>query len=441
MPIRAVPGTERQQYYLIAFDKLGAERQGDHAGLDGLLSRRITRDLAERRPTDIFFFSHGWNGDMDDAERQYDAWTGMVAERRADIERIQQLRGELRPMMIGVHWPSKAWGDERTGGSFGAGADRAAGTPALDVDALVESFVERLGEESRDDVRTIVAVAAHNNRPEELSSSLKGAFKSLEQRVLPPRTGPGGAPGSDRGPLNVDGLYDKVLQSQMASFGQDGLGGGLLDMLRVFTFWSMKDRARSFGAGGGHQLLHAVQDAAPEARVHLMGHSFGCIVVSAMAAGAAAGGAHPRPISSLVLVEGALSCWAYSPQLLSDPGTPGYFHRIIADRLVSGPIVAVHSDYDYAVGRYYPLGARMGGPTSFADPGPFSALGRFGAQGVGAASGALRPPDQRYNLTGGSIYNFDGSAVIKALDGPGGAHNDIVHPELGHLIWEAAMAG
>ena len=43
----------------------------------------------------------------------------------------------------------------------------------------------------------------------------------------------------------------------------------------------MKKRAKDVGERGLHPLLRAMQQASPAVRIHLMGHSFGCIVASA----------------------------------------------------------------------------------------------------------------------------------------------------------------
>ena len=52
-------------------------------------------------------------------------------------------------------------------------------------------------------------------------------------------------------------------------------------------------------------------NAATQARVHLMGHSFGCIVMSSILGGPGAEAALPRAVDSLALVQGAVSLWAF----------------------------------------------------------------------------------------------------------------------------------
>ena len=47
---------------------------------------------------------------------------------------------------------------------------------------------------------------------------------------------------------------------------------------------------------------------------------------------------------------------------------------------------------------------------------------------------------EEYNLASGRIYNIEASRVICSGDGASGAHSDIAHPEIAHLLWQAAIA-
>ena len=123
-----------------------------------------------------------------------------------------------------------------------------------------------------------------------------------------------------------------------------------------------------------------------------MGHSFGCIVVSATVAGAPGGRPLPRPVDSLFLVQGALSLWAYCRRHPVAPGTAGYFHRIVKNGLVRGPIVTTRSSYDTAVGTL--LSARRAGARSqlvLGDELPnYGGIGTFGIQGSGRPRSTCR---------------------------------------------------
>ena len=69
-----------------------------------------------------------------------------------------------------------------------------------------------------------------------------------------------------------------------ATDGSSKLREAVLTPLRQLTFWHGKNQAREFGERGAAKLVRAVMAASP-ARVHLMGHSFGTIVVSSAVRG------------------------------------------------------------------------------------------------------------------------------------------------------------
>ena len=186
-----------------------------------------------------------------------------------------------------------------------------------------------------------------------------------------------------------------------------------------------------------------LQSAAPKAQFHLMGHSFGSIVVSATVAGAPASAPLPRPVDSLFLVQGALSLWSYCGAIPYQPGGPGYFHHIIDGHLVKGPIVTTRSKHDSAVGKIYPLGAEFKKQLVLADlPPKYGGVGAFGAQGLGAIAVDMEMQKATYNygFVPGRVYNLEASKVIKNGGPPSGAHSDIAHAEVAHAMWSAALA-
>ncbi len=58
-------------------------------------------------------------------------------------------------------------------------------------------------------------------------------------------------------------------------------------------------------------------------------------------------------VDSLTLVQGALSLWSYCSRIPVLPERRGYFHRLVSERLVRGPVVATMSIHDRAVGSFY----------------------------------------------------------------------------------------
>jgi hypothetical protein len=223
------------------------------------------------------------------------------------------------------------------------------------------------------------------------------------------------------------------------------LKGWVTAPLKQLSFWKMKDRARRIGESGGHELLRSLQrEARPGTRFHLMGHSFGCIVVSATVAGPPGGRGPERPVDSLFLVQGALSLWSFCPDIPYAAGKPGYFNRILKQSLVRGPIVTTRSEHDRAVGNLYPHAADAADQLVLGDEFPkYGGVGTFGAQGLGGAEEDLEllPATGAYGFAPGRVYNLEASGTIKNGGGFSGAHSDIAHPEVAHAMWAAVLAG
>jgi hypothetical protein len=419
-------------YDLIAYDADGAERTDDP---DGLMSHRVLDTVAGEPVTDVFLMSHGWQGDIPDAKEQYAAWAGVMAE-SADLQRARQRPG-FRPLVLGLHWPSKPWGDEEFGPvSFAPGA----------AESLVEAYAARIADtpEARQALRTLFAAAQREPAPPTLPPDVRAAYAVLNQESGLGNSGVGAPPGADREPFDPEQRYQTARRQAGVSFGlMDGLGN-LLTPLRQLSFWKMKDRGRLVGEAGPHALLRALLGARDDLRVHLMGHSFGCIVVSAAVAGPAGGPGLPRPVQSLALVQGALSLWSYCADIPSRPGRAGYFRPLASGARVAGPVITTRSRFDTAVGRWYPLAAGAARQVEFApeELPTYGGVGTFGlrGQGLDLVDLSMQAADQAYDLRGGRIYNLDCSGVIRNGGGASGAHSDIVHPEVAHAVWSAALA-
>ena len=122
--------------------------------------------------------------------------------------------------------------------------------------------------------------------------------------------------------------------------------------------------------------------------------------------------------------------------------TPGYFHRLIAEGKVSGPVVTTRSRFDTAVGRFYPLAAQWFGPRDFGVELPeHGGIGAWGIQGLdsGVVDQPMLPATDPYGFAPKTVYNLECSEFIRDGDGPSGAHSDIAGPEVAHAIWQAAL--
>jgi hypothetical protein len=436
---------------LIAFDNEGRERyEGER------LRSELARDELSAEPiTDVFVFSHGWQGDVPGARVQYNDWVRTMAACTADIEQVRAARGgTFHPLLIGVHWPSLAFGDESIGeyGSFAAALGGAtcgdgirSGDPVAFVDAMVESYAARIAdtEAARDALRLIFTRAIDDIAPDRLPQEVADACALLDRESGVAAKGAGAEPGADREPFDPEAVYAAIQDEEAVSFGSFALGG-ILALPRTLSFWKMKARANQFGEGGGHELLTALFKSAQErVHFHVMGHSFGCIVASSIVAGPDACAPVVRPIDTLTLVQGALSHWSYCHEIPFLRGRTGYFHSIVRDARVRGPIITTQSEKDLAVGRWYPLAAGIRQQLGFSVELPrYGAVGGYGLCGLGdqAQFAPMQPAGNAYDFQAGKIFNLESSAVIARNQGMFvGAHNDFYHPEVAHALWSAVL--
>ena len=431
MPLRTIPNSNAT-YSLIAFDARGRERKDDPQGIGGVMSARVIQDAKADPPSHIFFFSHGWKGDVPAAIDQYNRWIKAMIDLPDDSA---AMGAGFKPLWIGLHWPSQPWGDDEIGtNSFEASS--------VSSGELVERYVSRLGGDP-EEVRKLLQVIFRENDinagATALPANVVQAYDSLAAAIGRHSGGPEAAPDNDDAPFDAVAAFDAANEAGDA-FGGLSLGG-LLGPLRQLSFWTMKSRARTVGEGGMHSFIGALQQTLPAARFHLMGHSFGCIVVSSILGGPGGKSPLPRPVDSAVLVQGAVSLWAYADSILGS-GKKGYFNPAIKRGAVRGPLVATQSRHDLAVGVFYPVAAGLSGQVDFAavNP-PFGGIGTYGLQGLGGVN-AIRmlPQTGGYGFAPGGIYNIESSEFISKMDGASGAHSDIDGPQVAHAIWQAARS-
>jgi pimeloyl-ACP methyl ester carboxylesterase len=435
MTIETVPGTSTP-YYLIAFDADGRERTDDP---DGLMSMRALDAMRSENATDVFLLSHGWKGDIPAARTQYGAWMGAMLACKHDLAMAAARRPGFKPLLVGLHWPSLPFGVEDFGGAGVSFATGGGDTLERMVDRCAERIVDTPA--ARAALRTIFDSAQRDLAPAALPEPVRQAYKVLDEESALGSRGVGGSPGDDREPFDPDAAYSNAM-NQSVSFGGTALSA-LLSPLAQLSFWKMKDRARTFGESGSFGLVSSLMRASDgrDVRFHLMGHSFGCIVASATVNGPQ-GARLPRPVNSLVLVQGALSLWSYCSSIPQAPAKPGYFRRIVSDRLVAGPMVTTRSEFDTAVGSLYPVAAGVAEQVTFA-PGElpkYGGVGTFGARGPGLdiVDTNMLSATAAYDFRPGRIHNLEASGVIREGDPPSGAHSDIAKTEVAHVVWSAA---
>jgi hypothetical protein len=447
MPVEIVPETDFK-YYLIAFDEEGRERQDDP---DGQMSQRVLEVLKTESITDVFLISHGWRSDVPAARRQYSRWIKVMLEQEADLDYIREVRPGFSPLLVGLHWPSLPWGNYDLANSSAISYHGlSASSTVTPMNQLVNEYATRLSETSaaRQALQTILLSAQQNIAPEELPPEVGQAYRILNYETTLSSQGLGSSPATDREPFDPESTF-LVARQEALSYGGFSWGG-VLAPLRTLSFWKMKDRARQFGEAAGHEFLKDLQRVKEDVRFHLIGHSFGCIVLSGMLAGQNNWGVLERPVNSLFLIQGAFSHWSYCGDIPVTPGVAGYFHPLIAEGKVSGSIITTYSKFDTAVCKWYPLAASASSlftrSVSFFEFNQFpmyGALGAFGARGgddFQAVEMNMLDNNSPYPFYPGQIYNLDSQEFIQEGSGPEGAHNDIARREVAHAVWQAAIA-
>jgi len=415
------------EYALIHFDDRGRERTDDPEG--GVFSRALLEKARSEKPSHVFLFSHGWKGDIPSAIDQYNRWIGAMWRLEADR---QALGPDFRPLFIGLHWPSQPWGEETISAqSFGTAGAAIGGV-------LLEKAVEHFGGGSdvRAPLEVIVQAFEQNPAARILPDDVIAAYSELARAVgFSAGDGTSGAPDEDGAPLDPQAaVRAERLASVGESFGTSGsIRSGILSGLRQVSFWLMKHRARTVGEQGMHTFVNDLQRAC-DANIHLMGHSFGCIVVSSILGGPGGNGVLTRPVNSAVLVQGAMSLWSYAEDI-PESDKPGYFRQILAKRTVSGPILTTQSVNDKAIGIAFPAAVGLIGEVDFAAKLPkFGGIGAWGIQGTPN----VEPKDMldergEYHFEPGRIYNLNGSRFIAD-------HSAIDGPQVAHTLWQAVGA-
>jgi hypothetical protein len=416
-------------YYIIPFDKNGA--------CEGPRTRQHLIEQAGQY-SDIYLFSHGWNNDWSVATGRYENFiNGFLQLRR---ERALPVPADYRPLLVGIFWPSQAlsWFESETG------PDIAAADPAAQ-DAAVRVATEGI----RDIAETVPATA--RGRFYELAQAprLNGSEARELATLLAAATAPDDE-GVRSDVTSADDLLAAAMSMDEPEPDLDEVGtvtdtnetlraaGGLPDwldprnLLKPFTVWQMKDRAGVVGARGVAPLLEALLDKS-NARLHLLGHSYGCkVVMTAVSRPATL----TRNVESALLLQPAVSHYAFAPSV-PERHVPGGFHRALSR--VNRPVVSTFSPHDSALRKMFHVAVRrhddLGELQAAAEDVPtYGALGGFGPQASNATVVKIAAVGNTYDLSGnGRIIGVDGTGVIKG-------HGDISQPATWWMAYWLATA-
>ena len=438
-------------YFELEFDAKG--KPADAKQLDTLIA-----GLAQQHVTDLFIVSHGWNNDPKEAHELYQELFRNV---KGQEPHVAASAGRTFAV-AGVIWPSKKFDvadDKPNAASLGNGQSRlraqvdtlaaflAEGSSGAKHKKEMERARELIGqlENSADARREFSSIVVgllpvsvgeeggwHLN--EKVAGSMIADDRLLKQLGSPPPkvagTG-GGSTSMGHKPASTGHVFEGA--AGLGDFFK-GVTAGASNLLNYVTYYQMKERAGAVGRAGVNAAIQRVRAEAPHVRIHLVGHSFGCRVVTAAATGAAA-----KPngfVNSMTLLQAAFSHYAFSGKF-DGSNKAGFFRNLVTESRVSGPILITHTRADKAVGLAYAIASRVAGQIA-ADMGdqndPFGGLGSNGAQKTAEAKeGKLPKPGASFTpaLAKGTITNLLADGLISS-------HGDVRNPNAAYAVLSAA---
>ncbi len=313
--------------------------------------------------TDVIFYSHGWNNEYPVAKERYEIFLRGISD--TNSAHSAGISGSFKPLFIGVFWPSTilVWPSDRT-------PDIAA---EVGADSLVTEFDTK---ELADTLGMLPSDAAgllksRLNSGDRLSDAegrqLAAAFAevmSADDDELAKDEGEGALGADDilAAWQRITGTNERPkTEGSAEDFGaddgdqpSDAEVAGLLGfdprvIIRATTMWKMKDRAGVVGINGVSDTLGLLVNSS-RARFHLVGHSYGCKVVTTALVNAEI----ERKVHSLTLLQPAINHLAFAPE--AQTGRPGAF-RAAFDRLEK-PIFSTFSWQDVPLYQLFHLAAR-----------------------------------------------------------------------------------
>jgi hypothetical protein len=425
----------------------------------------VLAEVAAAGVTDLYAFSHGWGASQDSARSLYDQMFPMIRNAARGLAGLQKIG------FAGIYWPS-LWfpptpaTPASTAGAqqadTGAQVDLSAGTAALSgadiAAALVPGFADPAQQAAITQIGRLIDAGLTPAGAAQSDDAKQQQLQQISQLVTsltPPPPAGGGYEDSGETALLLTSEPVDDYQATADVFGsappagsQQGIAdwfdkavNGAKDVMRVFSYTTMKARAGTVGQHGVGPLLAALHAQSPVVRVHLIGHSFGARLVSFALAGV--GRPDDSPVASLLLLQGAFSHWSFAHAQDNPFGSPGALNAY-ADR-VHGPLVATHTVYDWAVGVWYPKAsflAQQDAEAVVADR--WGGMGSDGFQAVKPAEDQAMPAQggTNYGLAPGTFYRIDCAAVINNTAGEpfSGAHSDIRKLPVAQLAAAAAVA-
>jgi hypothetical protein len=405
-------------------------------GSDGALQSPQTAQLLRDSlggVTDVFVFSHGWNNTFDAASSNYERFIKGYMEQRAQLN--LPAPANYQPVLVGVIWPSTSFLFPWEGGPQIA-AD--SGVESARTEEMLRLISDNLDPEAAAELveiidgRTEVTEDVARKAAEILVTGLRGTDPDdgsqppAVEEVLTAWAALDGTAPEPAGPDDFGGVGD--------AGGEAPRAAGIFDkfdprnVLRMGTVWLMKDRAGKVGAHGVSPLVKHVLDQT-EARLHLVGHSFGARVVLSSLAAAPVN----RSARSMLLLQPAVNRWCFAEDVIGS-GRPGGYRPVL--ERVELPIMTTFSKHDAPLRQAFHLAVRgnsLGEPdiAAVGDTGRYGALGGYGPAGLDDdvldTQDARAPVNPYIFAAGKQVSAMNGGIDIDGRPAIGG-HSDINNP-------------
>ncbi len=406
--------------------------------------------------TDVIVATHGWNNNEEQAEQLYiPLFTNFAAVASDQLQK-------KKIAIVGVIWPSKRFTDvvdaavaehaPGGGAGFGTSSTAADETIKAKLDVIATMFDKKAAKKITaaknqigklesdlaarrkfvDELRSLLdESAAHEEDNSALFFKLDGSVMLEKLKMPTPLVSSGGGGGGGAASL---GAHPKTAPAGGAAGLGDifsGIKSGAIRFLNYLAYYEMKKRAGTVGQKGVGPLLDRLADNVE--RIHLVGHSFGCRVVTAAAATSTTG-----KLQSMSLLQAAFSHNGFSKSM------NGFFRSVVDNQRIKGPIVVTYTPNDRAVGIAYPVASRLSGTVASAlgdANDKFGGLGRNGTQKMEPGEvvqgvDRLLAVGGSYSWQSGRFHNLEGSKYI--IDPSGGdAHGFVTGKEVAWAISRA----
>jgi hypothetical protein len=422
----AIGGGATADLYLLRYDDQGRLRSPQ-------TEQQLRNSL--RGVSDVFLFAHGWNNIPEKALERYRSFiAGYIAQRARYALAVPV---DYRPLLIGVLWPSTDFVLPWEAGPTIAAAPDPDGPEAAQVEQMLSFVTSSLDPDA--DARFVELVDGRTSiGPDEARQAAEIVLAALRPTADPDDGSP--PPSVDEllsawARMDGAGATAPMDPDDFGSVGDGAAGTGptvagdfSLDprnLLRTATVWKMKSRAGKVGAGGVGPLVRHVLGQS-DARLHLIGHSFGArLVLSALVSETPA-----RPARSMLLLQAAVNRWCFADDVARTGRKGGYSPAL---QQVEQPILTTFSPHDEPLTKVFHLamrGGHLGEPeiAALGDPELYGALGGYGPAGLGGLGGTERaavPDNEGYDLDGGRrVIAIDGGTAINGQPAITG-HGDI----------------